>query len=73
MPTTTFTLPTMVTQADADAVMFELQDLPCIGNAWVDLAQHRAWAEHTRMIDPADIASALEEAGHPPSHADTSD
>ena len=58
MPTTTFTLPTMITQADAEAVMFELQDLPCISNAGLDLAHHRAWAEHTRMIDPGDIAAA---------------
>ena len=73
MPTTTFNLPTLITQADAEAVMFELQDLPCISNAGVDLAHHRAWAEHTRMIDPADIASALTEAGHPPSDIDTTD
>ncbi len=73
MPTTTFTLPTLLTQADAEAVMFELQDLPCISNAGVELAQHRAWADHTRMIDPADIASALAEAGHEPSEVETSD
>ena len=73
MPTTTFTLPTMVNQGDADAVMFELQDLPCISNAGVDLEQKVAWAEHTRMIDPADIAAALDEAGHPPKRFDTAD
>lgn len=73
MPTTTFTLPTMITQADAEAVMFELQDLPCISNAGVDLAQHRAWAEHTRMIDPGDIAAALAEAGHEAVDVETSD
>ena len=73
MPTTTFTLPTMITQADAEAVMFELQDLPCISNAGVDLAQHRAWAEHTRMIDPGDIAAALAEAGHEAADIETSD
>jgi len=73
MPTTTFTLPTLITQADADAVMFELQDLPCISNAGVDLAHHRAWAEHTRMIDPGDIAAALAEAGHEPADVETRD
>jgi hypothetical protein len=73
MPTTTFTLPTMITQADAEAVMFELQDLPCISNAGVDLAQHRAWAEHTRMIDPGDIAGALAAAGHEAADIETSD
>jgi copper chaperone CopZ len=73
MPTTTFTLPTMTTQADAEAVMFELQDLPCISNAGVDLAHHRAWAEHTRMIDPGDIAAALAEAGHEAVDMETSD
>lgn len=73
MPTTTFTLPTLNTQADADAVMFELQDLPCISNTGVDLAQQRAWVDHTRMIDPADIASALADAGHPPILTATTD
>jgi len=73
MPTTTFTLPTMNTQAEAEAVMCELQDLPCISNAGVDLAQHRAWAEHTRMIDPGDIAAALAEAGHEAVDVETSD
>lgn len=73
MPTTTFALPTLTTQADAEAVLFELQDLPCISNAGVDLLQHRAWAEHTRMIDPADMAAALTEAGHPPADIETRD
>jgi len=73
MPTTTFTLPTMLTQADADAVMFELQDLPCIGNAWVELPERRAWAEHTRMIDPGDIAAALAGAGYEAAEVETSD
>ena len=73
MPTTTFTLPTLITQADADAVMFELQDLPCISNVGVDLAQHRAWAEHTRMIDPGDIATALAEAGYEAAEIETGD
>jgi hypothetical protein len=54
-------------------VMFELQDLPCISNAGVDLAHHRAWAEHTRMIDPGDIAAALAEAGHEAAEIETSD
>jgi hypothetical protein len=73
MPTTTFLLPSLQTPADAEAVMFELQDLPCISNAGVDLAQQRAWAEHTRMIDPADMAAALAEAGHAPTDWHTAD
>ncbi len=73
MPVTTFTLPTLLTQADADAVMFELQDLPCISNAGVHLALQQAWAEHTRMMNPADMAAALAEAGHPPTHTETTD
>ena len=65
MPTTTFTLPTMITQADAEAVMFELQDLPCVNQADVDLAQQVAWVSHTAMISVDDIATALGEAGYP--------
>lgn len=70
---TTFTLPTLITQADAEAVMFELQDLPCISNAGVELARHRTWAEHTRMIDPGDMAAALTAAGHEPTDVETVD
>lgn len=39
MPTSHFSVSTMVTQDDADIVMFELQDLPCIHLADVDLPQ----------------------------------
>lgn len=60
-----FSVPSMLTQEDADAVMFELQDLPCIHVVDVDLAQHTAWAEHTTFISPDEIAAALAEAGHP--------
>jgi copper chaperone CopZ len=64
MPETTFYIPTLRAQSDADAVMFELQDLPCISEATVDLAAQTAWVSHTRMIGPEDIVSALVEAGH---------
>lgn len=65
MPTSHFSVPTMATQDDADAVMFELQDLPCIHVADVNLAQRTAWAEHTAFISPDEIAAALAEVGHP--------
>jgi copper chaperone CopZ len=64
MPETTFTLPAMLTQDDADAVMFELQDLPCVNQADVDLPKHQAWVSHTTMISPDDIAARLQEAGY---------
>ena len=64
MPVTTFTLPTLLTQADADAVMFELQDLPCVNQADVDLVKRQAWVSHTAMISPEDIALALQDAGY---------
>lgn len=65
MPETTFDIPALQTQDDADAVMFELQDLPCVAQADVDLPQHQAWASHSNMIEPQDIAAALQEAGYP--------
>jgi copper chaperone CopZ len=64
MPETTFTLPAMLTQDDADAVMFELQDLPCVNQADVDLPKHQAWVSHTPMLSPDDIAARLQEAGY---------
>ena len=64
MPETTFHIPTMRTQDDADAVMFELQDLPCVNQADVYLAERTAWISHTAMIAPEDIAAALAEAGY---------
>lgn len=64
MPETTFHIPGLHTQADADAVMFELQDLPCVSQADVNLAAHTAWVSHTPMIAPEDIAAALAEAGY---------
>jgi copper chaperone CopZ len=63
MPDTTFNIPAMLTQDDADAVMFELQDLPCVNQAGVDLPKHQAWVSHTTMISPEDIAAKLQEAG----------
>lgn len=64
MPETTFHIPTLHTQDDADAVMFELQDLPCVHQADVDLAAQTAWVSHTSMIAPEDMAAALAEAGY---------
>lgn len=64
MPETTFHIATLLTQDDADAVMFELQDLPCVHQADVDLAQHTAWVSHSNMIAAEDIAAALAEAGY---------
>lgn len=64
MPETTFHIPALKTQDDADAVMFELQDLPCVSQADVDLAAQTAWVSHTSMIAPEDIAAALAEAGY---------
>lgn len=63
MPETTFHIPTLRTQDDADAVMFELQDLPCVNQAEVHLAEQTAWVSHTAMISPEDLAAALAEAG----------
>ena len=66
MPETTFHIPSLLNRDDADAVMFELQDLPCVNQADVDLAARTAWVSHTTMISPDDVAAALAEAGHPP-------
>jgi copper chaperone CopZ len=64
MPETFFEIAGMVSQDDADAVMFELQDLPCVNQADVDLAKRQAWVSHTSMISAEDIAAALAEAGY---------
>ena len=64
MPDTTFHIPALHTQDDADAVMFELQDLPCVNQADVNLTQRTAWVSHTAMISASDIAAALAEAGY---------
>lgn len=64
MPETTFHIPLLRQQSDADAVMFELQDLPCVHQADVDLARQTAWVSHSNMIAPDDIAAALAEAGY---------
>ncbi len=64
MPETTFHIPALHTQQDADAVMFELQDLPCVSQADVNLSAHTAWVSHTPMIAAEDIAAALQEAGY---------
>jgi hypothetical protein len=65
MNSTHFAIPSMISQEDADAVMFELQDLPCIHIADVNLEQRSAWGEHTGFISPEEIAIALESAGYP--------
>jgi copper chaperone CopZ len=64
MPETTFFVPDMRSQDDADAVMFELQDLPCVHQADVSLTDQTAWVSHSGMIAPEDIAAKLEEAGY---------
>ena len=64
MPETTFLIPALRTQADADAVMFELQDLPCVHQADVDLAAQTAWVSHSGMISAEDIAVKLQAAGY---------
>lgn len=64
MPESIFEIPSLQSQEDADAVMFELQDLPCIGRAEVDLGKRQAWVSHTAMISVEDIAAALEAAGY---------
>jgi copper chaperone CopZ len=64
MPETSFHIATLRTQEDADAVMFELQDLPCVHQADVNLAEHTAWVSHSAMISPEDIVAKLQEAGH---------
>lgn len=63
MPETTFHIPALQSQEDADAVMFELQDLPCVNQADVNLAEHTVWVSHTAMISADDIAVKLQEAG----------
>lgn len=64
MPETTFHIPAMADQDAADAVMFELQDLPCVHQADVNLPERSAWVSHSTMIAAEDIAAALAEAGY---------
>jgi copper chaperone CopZ len=64
MPETTFHIPALSTQDAADAVMFELQDLPCVHQADVNLPERTAWVSHSTMIAAEDIAAALAEAGY---------
>lgn len=64
MPESIFEIAQLLAQDDADAVMFELQDLPCVNQAEVDLVKRQAWVSHTNMIAPEDIAAALEDAGY---------
>lgn len=64
MPESLLAIPALLTQDDADAVMFELQDLPCVNRADVDLQAQRARVDHTAMISVDDIVAALLEAGY---------
>jgi copper chaperone CopZ len=64
MPESIFEIEQLVTPDDAEAVMIELQDLPCVNQADVDLSKRQAWVSHTSMISPEDIATALENAGY---------
>lgn len=64
MPDNVFAIPALLTQDDADAVLFELQDLPCVNRAEVDLQARQARVDHTAMISVGDIAAALMEAGY---------
>ena len=64
MPETPFHIPAMADQDAADAVMFELQDLPCVHQADVNLPERTAWVSHSSMIAAEDIAAALAEAGY---------
>lgn len=56
-------IPALQTDDDASAVMFELQDLPCVHEAGVDLPARTVWVSHTAMISPEDIAAKLRVAG----------
>jgi hypothetical protein len=56
-------IPTLQTDDDASAVMFELQDLPCVHETGVDLPTHTAWVRHTAMMSPEDIVAKLLDAG----------
>lgn len=64
MPESIFEIAQLLTPEDAEAVMFQLQDLPCVNQADVDIIKHQAWVSHTSMISPEDIAAALEDAGY---------
>jgi copper chaperone CopZ len=60
---TTLRVQGMNSQEDADRVVFELQDLPCIGVVDVDLAQQTVWVDHTNMISVEELQAAVAEAG----------
>ena len=64
MPESAFEIAQLVTQDDVEAVIIELQDLPCVNQADVDLIKRKAWVSHTSMISPEDIAAALEDADY---------
>lgn len=64
MPETTFSISALHTQDDADAVMFALQDLPCVNQADVKLPERLAWVAHTAMLSADDIVAALLDAGY---------
>ena len=56
-------IPTLQTDDDASAVMFELQDLPCVHETGVKLPAHTAWVRHTAMMSSEDIVAKLLAAG----------
>ena len=60
---TRLSIPALQTEDDASAVMFELQDLPCVHEAGVDLPAHSARVLHTAMMSAQDIVAKLAEAG----------
>lgn len=60
---TRLSIPALQTEDDASAVMFELQDLPCVHEAGVDLPAHSARVLHTAMMSAEDIVAKLAEAG----------
>jgi len=63
MTETRLRIPALQTDDDASAVMFELQDLPCVHEAGVDLHARTAWVSHTAMMSAEDIAAKLQQAG----------
>ncbi len=60
---TRLSIPSLQTDDDASAVMFELQDLPCVHEAGVDPRAHTARVLHTAMMSAEDIVAKLGEAG----------
>lgn len=64
MPETLLRVPALRSQDDVDAVMFELQELPCVDMAEVSLGRQTVWVSHTALMTPLDIVAVLEQAGY---------